>query len=219
MITVCQGIADEYARHYGVSPLVVHNAPVDQGLLPSAPGPGQIRLIHHGAAIRSRHLEAMIDVMKHLDGRFTLDFMLLETDAACMGDLRRRAAGDDRIRFIPAVPMADICRTINKYDVGMFLLPPVNFNYEHALPNKLFEFIQARLAVAIGPSPEMARIVEKYSLGVIADSFQPKALAVMLDQLTDESLRDYKLAADNAARELNYEAAGQVLLQEIERLV
>jgi glycosyltransferase involved in cell wall biosynthesis len=219
MITVCQGIADEYARHYSVNPLVVHNAPVDQRLLPSPTIPGQIRLIHHGAAIPSRHLEAMIDVMKHLDKRFTLDFMLVETDAACMRDLRCRAAGDDRIRFIPAVPMADICRTINKYDVGIFLLPPVNFNYEHALPNKLFEFIQARLAVAIGPSPEMARIVQDYSLGVVADSFEPSALAESLEKLTDDSIAACKRAAGRAAKELSFEVGGRSLLHEIERLV
>ena len=115
--------------------------------------------------------------------------------------------------------MPEICRRLNQYDVGIYLLPPVNFNHEHALPNKFFEFIQARLAVAIGPSPEMARIVNEYSLGVIAASFEPKALAAALDQLTDESIRAYKLAAGRAARELNYEAAGRVLLHEIERLV
>jgi hypothetical protein len=103
--------------------------------------------------------------------------------------------------------------------VGLFLLPPVNFNYRFALPNKFFEFIQARLAVAIGPSTEMARIVEEHSLGVIADSFRPDGLANALEQLTDESIRGYKLAADRAARQLNYEAAGRVLLHEIERLV
>ena len=65
----------------------------------------------------------------------------------------------------------------------------------------------------------MALIVEEYSLGVIADSFEPRALAAALEQLTDESIRGYKLAADRAARELNYEAAGRVLLHEIERLV
>ena len=29
------------------------------------------------------------------------------------------------------------------FDVGVFLLEPVNFNYANALPNKLFEFVQA----------------------------------------------------------------------------
>lgn len=219
MVTVCQGIAEAYAQHYNVSPGVVHNAPLDQRLLPSATQPEKVRLVHHGAAIRSRHLETMIDVMKYLDCRFTLDFMLVENDISYMNDLRLRAKGDERIRFIPAVPMTDICTTINAYDVGIYLLPPVNFNHEHALPNKFFEFIQARLAVAIGPSPEMSRFVEQYSFGVVATSFEPVALATALSSISLEDLQRYKQAADTAAKSINYEAGGRVLLGEINRLL
>ena len=219
MTTVCRGIADEYAKEYGVNASVVFNAPLEQGLEPSPSLPGRIRLIHHGSAIRSRHLGVMVEMMGHLSEKFTLDFMLVETDPVYMAELRDMAREDQRVRFVEPVAMPEICRRLNQYDVGIYLLPPVNFNHEHALPNKFFEFIQARLAVAIGPSPEMARIVNEYSLGVIAASFEPKALAAALDQLTDESIRAYKLAAGRAARELNYEAAGRVLLHEIERLV
>jgi hypothetical protein len=218
MTTVCKGIADEYAKEYGVSASVVFNAPLEQGLEPSPGLPGRIRLIHHGSAIRSRHLGVMVEMMRHLGEKFTLDFMLVETDPVYMAELREMAREDRRVRFVEPVAMPEICRHLNQYDVGIYLLPPVNFNHEHALPNKFFEFIQARLAVAIGPSPEMALIVEEYSLGVIADSFEPRALAAALERLTDESIRGYKLAADRAARELNYEAAGRVLLHEIERL-
>ena len=219
MTTVGQGIADEYAKEYGVTASVVFNAPLQQDLEPSPGLPGRVRLIHHGSAIRSRHLGAMVRMMRHLGERFTLDFMLVETDPVYMAELREMARENQRVRFVEPVAMPEICRQLNRYDVGIYLLPPVNFNHEHALPNKFFEFIQARLAVAIGPSTEMARIVEEYSLGVIADSFEPEALAAALEQLTDESIHGYKLAADGAARKLNYEAAGRVLLHEIERLV
>lgn len=219
MLTVCRGIADEYARHYAVTPEVVYNAPLDQKLTPSPVESGRIRLIHHGAAIRSRHLETMIEVMRHLDERFTLDFMLVESDAAYMADLRKKAAANERIRFIPAVPMSEICRTLNGYDMGIYLLPPVNFNHEHALPNKFFEFIQARLAVAIGPSPEMARIVKVFDCGVVADSFRPEDLASVISAVSENALIRYKSAADAAAAEVNYETGGRVLLQSVECLL
>jgi hypothetical protein len=160
----------------------------------------------------------MIEMMRYLDERFTLDFMLVETDPVYMAELREMAREDPRVGFVDPVPMPEICRRLNQYDVGIYLLPPVNFNHEHALPNKFFEFIQARLAVATGPSPEMARIVEKYSLGVVADSFEPRALAEALEHLTDDSIAGYKRASSRAARELSYEVSGRVLLHEIERL-
>jgi hypothetical protein len=174
------------------------NAPSYQALEPSTVEAGKIRMIHHGAAIRSRHLEVLIEVMKYLDDRFSLDLMLMESDFAYMRYLRESVANDPRIRFIPTVRMEDICSRINAYDLGIYLLPPVNFNHEYALPNKLFEFIQARLAVAIGPSPEMARIVRRHGLGVVASSFEPTDLAADLAKLTDKELLMFKKANHEA---------------------
>jgi len=219
MTTVCEGIALEYERVYGVPCKVIHNAPLDQKLAPSAVGGNCIRLIHHGSAIRSRHLEVMIEMMKHLDERFTLDFMLVETDAAYMAELRVKAQPCERVRFIEPVAMQDICRRLNGFDVGVYLLPPVNFNHQHALPNKFFEFIQARLAVAIGPSPEMAALVRRYECGVIAESFDAGALADTIRKLDRQTVERLKTASDRAARELNYEQGGQLLLSEVERLL
>lgn len=219
MMTVCQGIADEYGRVYGVQPVVVHNAPLDQKLSPSPVSENQVRLIHHGASIRSRHLGVMIEMMQYLDKRFTLDFMLMESDAAYMKELRQAASTDSRIRFIEPVPMPQICQALNGYDLGVYLLPPVNFNHEHALPNKFFEFVQARLGVAIGPSTEMATLLNKYHCGVVAESFTAEALAASMNALSHDKIAEFKEASHRAAGELNYEHDGKVLLSEITRLL
>lgn len=219
MTTVCQGIAEEYTRQYGVTVDVVYNAPAKIDLQPSEVDPYVIRMVHHGLAIQSRHLELTIELMALLDDRFTLDLMLVSNDPKYMAKLRSLAANNPRIRFIPPVDMNQICTTINKYDIGLFLLPPVNFNYEYALPNKFFEFIQARLAIAIGPSPEMARLIEQHSCGIVASSFNPKDLADHLDLLTPQKIREMKYAAGKAAEELNYSNSGQNMLQKIESLI
>jgi len=176
-------------------------------------------MIHHGGAQRARRLELMIDVMARLDQRFSLDFMLVGNDASYLQELRNRASRDPRIRFVPPVRMEDICRMTNDYDVGLYLLPPLNFNQRFALPNKLFEFIQARLAIAIGPSPEMARIVRQHGVGVVADSFEPAALAGVLSSLTDQEVSLYKRASHAAADRLCFEAAADRMLALIERLL
>jgi glycosyltransferase involved in cell wall biosynthesis len=212
MTTVCRGIADEYARSYGVAPVVIENAPSAQKLGPSPLDGRRVRMIHHGAAIRSRRLEAMIEVVDALDERFTLDFMLVPNEPAYLRELRERAAANPRIRFIAPVGMPEICQSLNRYDLGLFLLPPVNFNYRYALPNKFFEFVQARLAVAVGPSPEMARLVREHALGIVAPSFEPSELAAMLTAMTEDELTGYKLAAERAATMLSFEAAGARLL-------
>lgn len=217
MMTVCEGIASEYRKNYGVRPLVVQNAPVNQHLTPS-PTSSSIRMIHHGIASHVRHLEVMIDMMAYLDQRFTLDLMLIEVENNYMEFLRQRAQRDPRIRFVEPVPLHQICMRINEYDVGLFLLPPVTFNYKFALPNKFFEFVQACLAVAIGPSPEMASLVRRFECGIVADSFEPKALAHALNQLDMDQVRTLKEASHRAAQLLCFEQSGQLIETEINRL-
>jgi hypothetical protein len=115
--------------------------------------------------------------------------------------------------------MEQIASTIHDYDIGIFLLPPVNFNYAMALPNKFFEFVQARLAVAIGPSPEMVRIAEQYGFGIISDSFDPHEMATRIAQLSAIDIDALKLKADTAARELNATRTLEIFTQQVDRLV
>ena len=219
MLTVCAGLAEEYRRMYGVSPMVVLNAPPYQKLEPTQVDAAVVRMIHHGAAIPSRHLEVMIEMMQFLEPRFRLDFMLVPSDPDYLNQLRSLASADSRIRFVDPVPMLDIPRVTNAYDIGVFLLPPVNFNYANALPNKFFEFVQARLAVAIGPSPEMARLVKQYAIGIVADDFTSKAMAVRLNCLTSLEITGLKMASHAAARDLCFDRSSEVLLSEVHRLL
>ena len=218
MLTVCQSIADEYRNNYGVSPDVLFSAPPYQCLEPGALAPGTIRMVHHGGAIPSRKIELMIDTMKHLDGRFRLDLMLVPGDAGYIRRLEVLVAGDSRVRILAPVPMQELPRHLNRYDIGLFLLPPTNFNYRYALPNKFFEFIQARLAVAIGPSPEMARLVRQYDCGIVSDDFSPRTLARKLAVLDRERIDYFKQRSHLAARELCFEKNSGVLLDMIESL-
>lgn len=207
MLTVCDTIAAAYARDTGVEPRVIWNAPEFAALEPSRGGAddGQVRLVHHGGAQRSRRLELMIDTLKALPPRFTLDFLLVPADPAYLQELRARAACRPGIRFLPPVPMRDLPRALNRYDAGIYILPPVNFNHQAALPNKFFEFVQARLAVGIGPSVEMKNLVERFGLGVVAEDFSPPALARALGGLDAGRIAAFKNRAHAAARELSAE--------------
>jgi glycosyltransferase involved in cell wall biosynthesis len=212
MLTVGRGLANEYEKHFNVRPTVITNANNYYEVEPSTVLENKIRLIHHGIATPSRRLGLMIDVMTHLDHRFTLDMMMLTPGFASkktreyLEELRKRAEADKRIRIIPPVKSSEVVTAIRNYDIGIFLLPPVNFNYENTLPNKLFDFIQARLGVAIGPTPEMAEIVRQYNIGVVADDFTAENLAKKLNQLNKSDIEHFKKNANKAAKDLNAEA-------------
>ena len=92
--------------------------------------------------------------------------------------------------------------TIASYDVGVYVLPPSGFNTEYALPNKFFDFVQARLGVIVGPNPEMAALVREHDLGAVTAGYDATNLTAVLDRLDPAEVARWKAGADDAAREL-----------------
>lgn len=224
VFTVGQGLADEYEKHFGKKPLIMMNAPGFRELKPSEPTGNKIRLVHHGIANPARRLDLLYDLMQLLDDRFTLDLFLVTSDYASantrgyIADLKAKLESDARIHVWPPVPGNQVVDTLHGYDAGIFLLPPVNFNYANTLPNKFFDFIQARLAVIVGPSPEMAALVNQYDLGIVGPTYDPVDLAPLLSGLTAEKLMYYKEQSGRAASALSAERNEQVFMTAVRNL-
>ena len=225
ILTVSDGLAKEYAKNFGVQPVIITNATRYVETEPSEVKPNLIRLVHHGIANPSRRLELMVEMMENLDKRFTLDMILMTSDYASqktkayIRSFVADAEKNPRIRILPPVKSDDVVRAINGYDIGVFLIPPINFNYANTLPNKLFDFIQARLGIAIGPTPEMASIVQQYGNGAVSEDFDPVSLAKKLSALTVEDVIRFKSRSAMAARELNAEKNEVILNELIERIL
>lgn len=217
MTTVSNGLALEYEREFGVKPSLVTNAPAYKKLSP-VPVSNPIRLVHHGIVNKSRKLESMIDLMKQLGEGYSLDIYLMIPEYASgatfeyYNSLKTTVANTTNVRILPKLDNDKIITSINGYDIGLFLLEPVNFNYTYALPNKLFDFVQARLAIAIGPSLEMKQVVENYDLGVVSESFSPTTLANDIKKLSSKDIYRHKQRADAAAYELSEERNKETLL-------
>lgn len=216
MTTVSEGIATAYEAETGVPAVVVLNAPAYADLAPT-PVHDPIRILHHGTAQRGRGLEEMVRLGHLLDDRFTLDFVLVEASPGYRNELIRLANGNPRIRFPEPWPMHTLVQEANEYDIGAFLLPPINLHRRLALPNKFFEFIQARLAIAIGPSPEMAQLVDRYNCGVVSTDFSPETLASALTSLDHPAIDAFKRASHAAAGDLCAEQNTKVALNVVER--
>jgi glycosyltransferase involved in cell wall biosynthesis len=205
MTTVGQGIADEYLRVYGVRAGVVTNAAPYATLSPR-PVSRPIRLVHSGASLRNRRLEVLIDAAIATTTDVTLDLYLMGNDPEYVAELRERAASSERIKFPDTVPYSHLIARLNEYDVGIHIVAPTNFNNRWALPNKFFDYVQARLGIVIGPSAEMVRFVEQHELGAVTDGFGGPDLTRVLDVLTPDAVRTWKSRADAAAQALSSES-------------
>lgn len=210
--TVSQGIVDAYRREYGIAAeLVINASPYHSGK--PRPTRSPIRLVHSGAPSAARRIEAMIDAVRVTTADVTLDLYLIDDGSDYVATLRDRAADLDRVTFHEPVPYDDLIDTLAGYDLGISLLAPTNFNHVWALPNKLFDYIQARIGVIIGPSPEMQRIVDQYGVGGVSDDFSAEALARFFESVDPARIDEWKRNADRHAHELSSESQSQVWLR------
>ena len=205
-VTVSRSIAEKYRQVYGLDPQVVMNAPTYNPAIKLVPTDAQhIRLVHHGAARPARRLDLLIRTMAHTDSRYTLHFLLINSTSAYVSKLKSLAQriAPTKVFFHPAVRPQAIVSRISEFDMGFYLLPPICFNQAAALPNKFFDFIAAGLAVCIGPSPEMARMIGQYGFGVVAADFTPYAAAQALNALSTADVNDMKTVAIECHQTLN----------------
>ena len=221
MFTVCEGIAEKYKEQFGVGSDILMNVPNYTKIDFKSTPLDKIKLIHHGDAIPDRKMEVMIEMMKFLDKRYELHFMLLQNNTPYLNKLKKLAIkiSPEKIFFHKPVSPDIVITKISQFDIGLYLLIPNNFNDKFALPNKFFDFIMAGLAIAIGPSWEMKKIVKKYNCGVISSDFSAKSLANKLNSLTPKKIDGYKRNSLNAAKILNADSEWQKLTNVVEDLL
>ncbi|MEN6621162.1 MAG: glycosyltransferase [Smithella sp.] len=211
LISVSPGLVAEYSRQFQLDVTLVRSTPVYRDVAVTKPTGNVIRMVHHGVASRERNLANMINLFDYLDERFQLDFYLTG-DSRYKAELMELAAPYKKIRILDPVPFNQIIPMLNQYDIGLYLLEPAGFNTRYSLPNKLFEYIQARLMVAVGPSPDMAYLVDAHQCGMVSSTFEPKGMANLLNQLTLDQIMQFKLNSDLAARDLCFETESKKLI-------
>lgn len=216
--TVASGIAELYRDQLGVAePQLVRNAPPFEELSPSAVDAERIEIVYHGTAAWERGLRALIEAMHLLPERFRLNLILVGTPAVLAEVEEAAATLGDRVTFSPPVPVPEIAGRINEYDLEVMFYPPATENLRFALPNKLFEAVQARLGVVVGESPMMAALTREHGIGLVVDGWTAADLARGLESLTAAQIEGFKSASAAAAAELNSERERETFVSMIER--
>ncbi|MFC9332427.1 hypothetical protein [Arthrobacter sp. NPDC057009] len=202
---VNDSIAHLYAQEFGCDTATVRNSRAFEDLHPSPLSEETIRLVHSGAAVPGRNLEGMIQAVNMLGPGYSLDFYLVPArdGGKYLRFLESLASGPNKVTFHPPVSPADLPRVLNAYDVGIFSLPPQTRNHALMLPNKFFDFVQARLAIVFSPSPETSRLIERFDLGAVTEDFSPESLAEALRRLDRPRIAASKANAHGAAMELS----------------
>lgn len=215
--TVSPGLVAEYRRVFGIEAGLVMNAAPFADLKPTAIATPS-RLVHSGIGVPER-LAAMLAAVDLMQSGATLDLYLMDQGDGYLSQLREQYRNHPRVHLREPVATDRLASTLNAYDIGVYMQPPVTFNLEHTLPNKLFDFVQARLGLVIGPSPDMAEIVREHRLGVVSPDFTAASFAATIDALTPDRVAELKAASDAAAPVLCAETQVSGWSEAIDRLL
>lgn len=207
VITVGEWIADQYRKMLPRARVEVVTSAADfVDITPSPVQENKIRIIHHGAVDPHRKTHLMIELADYLDERFEVDLMLVCTSEPFVpyfNQLKEMCAQRKNVRIIPPVGPMEVIPFANQYDIGLYIMPDDSSNMKYCLPNKFFEFIQSRLALAITPNPEMKKIIEDNNLGIVADNFSPQAMANALNNISATQIQNYKSNSNKTAKAIN----------------
>lgn len=95
---------------------------------------------------------------------------------------------DSTIRFTGYLPNADALRLVGEADVG--LVPhQATESWNTTIPNKLFDYMAAGLAILTSDARPAARIVRETATGEVYAGTDPGALVAAIERLLDPALR------------------------------
>ena len=94
-----------------------------------------------------------------------------------------------------------------------------NFNNYSTIPNKFYEFIQARLMIAICPSIELEKIIDKYQLGIYTITYDYREMSDRLNALDSRDVSLFKSNSHKCARELSSEKNKRTIKKIVDKLL
>lgn len=203
--TVSEGIADTLEHSYGLRrrPAVIRNLP-DYRHASFRPTADLIEVLYQGMFISNRGLEPLIQSVRDWRPEFRLTIRGLGKRAYEDRLHRLVAASPEahRIRLAPPVPMMDMVGAAAAADIGIHPLQVTSDQMRYTLPNKLFEYLMAGLAVCVRDVPEMADVVGRYDVGETIESTTPSAIAAAVNRFDRSRIDACKRRALDAAQEL-----------------
>ena len=202
VITVNEKLAEIYSQKYHVPVTVIKNVPFDKRLNDPKPikfgEPNQKVIIYQGSLNMGRGLELMIDTMPYLKNCI----LVIIGDGYLLKKLKTRAASLDlqgKVRFLGKVLPKDLHGFTKNADLGISLEEDLGLNYRYALPNKLFDYIQAKIPVIASDLPLFNNLLTEFKVGEILKKRDSKSLASHIEYVLSNSelyIKPLKKASD-----------------------
>lgn len=198
-ITVGENIAKRYENDYDKPFSVIYNTPSYLSIPPTLAQDAVIKLVYSGMYGKNRNLDEVIKALEYLPSNYELHLLVTNADED-FKKLIENSPDRKRITVHKAVPVREVAAFLNGFDIGVHLMGAVNFNNDNALPNKYFQYIQARLVTAFGPLSEISIFTKQHQTGVICEGYKASDLAKAVLKLSREDINRIKENNNNNAK-------------------
>lgn len=222
VITVNRSIADILEAKWHLPMTVIMNVPDFARQVPIGERSlDKVTLAFSGGLQSGRGLHNLIRLLTLLPDRYELRFV---GDGSLRTELEKLAASlnlSSRVHFIGRVKNTEVIDELSKATIGIYLMENSGLCHYLALPNKLFQFINARLPVIVPTFPEMENIVSKFEIGATVDPTDIKAAASKVLELTSNqgNYNRFVKNCEKAARILNWQLEKEKFVELIRRSI
>lgn len=121
---------------------------------------------------------------------------------------------ENRVKFIPKVPLEDLPKYTKNAYLGFQVLNNVCFNHWSASSNKLFEYMMAEVPVIACSFPEIKKVVIENEIGICVDSHSPEDIARGVNDLLLNENKRNKMSENcvQAQNKYNWEKEEEILI-------
>ena len=145
-----------------------------------------IKLYHHGIFNKSRGILNLANAVKNksISKKFELHLRLIGD----IDKIKTKYSGENIFVHDP-MPVDKMVYEASKFDIGISMVQPINYNYRYCMPNKFFEYIYAGIPVIVSEQNiSMARVVKKYDIGFITHGYGVKSITTILKKIKIKEL-------------------------------
>lgn len=224
-LVVSENIADWYATEYKMSrPPVVKNAPwahtpakTDVFRKKFAIRDEQTIFLYQGGLAKGRGVPFILEAFKaRTNDQAVIVFMGY---GALEEEIIQASKETNTIFYMPAVPPEQVLEHTVAADIGLSLIENTCLSYFYCMPNKLFEYSMAGLAVVVSNMKEMAEFVTQNNSGFVLDDMTVEALNNLIEQVLVQDLQQIKENARKAALSNSWEVQEKIMLDAYVKLL
>jgi glycosyltransferase involved in cell wall biosynthesis len=209
VITVSQSIANLYEKEYNIKVQLLRNVPLLNKKVTEVENIKVAEkkvLIYQGAINVNRGIEQMVLSMLHLEN--TILYIAGTGDIS--GGIKKLIETNHlsgKVIMLGRIPLEKLHNYTIQADLGLSLEEDKGLNYRFALPNKIFDYIQAETPVLVANLPEMESLVKQYQVGEVIENHNPEHIASKIKNMlaNQGQITTWKANCKKAAQELNWE--------------